>query len=55
MSQAEAASRVGCSRKRISEFELGLAEPSFVFVASYCAVLGAVLEFVPPEGDHMDF
>jgi transcriptional regulator with XRE-family HTH domain len=55
MSQAEVASILGCSRKRVSEFELGLVDASFEFVASYCALLGASVGFVPPVGDHTDY
>lgn len=55
MSQADAASLLGCSRKRVSEFELGLADTSFEFVASYCELLGASIEFIPPLGDHVDY
>jgi transcriptional regulator with XRE-family HTH domain len=55
MSQADVASLMGCSRKRVSEFELGLVDASFEFVASYCALFGASVGFVPPQGDHMDY
>lgn len=55
MSQADVASLLGCSRKRVSEFELGLVEASFEFVASYCALLGASIGFIPPLGDHVDY
>ena len=55
MSQAEVASLMGCSRKRISEFELGLASPSFVFVAGYARILDATVSFLPKEGDYSDF
>jgi Predicted transcriptional regulators len=55
MSQAEVASRIGCSRKRVSEFELTQVDPSFEFVAAYCSLLGASIEFRPPAGDHVDF
>jgi transcriptional regulator with XRE-family HTH domain len=55
MSQHEVAARLGCSRKRVSEFELGLADASFEFVASYCVLLGASIGFVPFQGDHVDY
>lgn len=55
MSQAEVASLMGCSRKRVSEFELGLASPSFDFVEGYVALLGAGLDYRVPDGDHLDF
>jgi transcriptional regulator with XRE-family HTH domain len=55
MSQADAASLLGCSRKRILEFELGLVSPSFAFVTGYARILGAGVSFVPGEGDHVDF
>lgn len=55
MSQADVASLMGCSRKRVSEFELGLVDASFEFVASYCALLGASVEFIAPMGDHVDY
>jgi transcriptional regulator with XRE-family HTH domain len=55
MSQEEVGSLLGCSRKRISEFELGIADVSFKFVESYCSILGAAIEFVPSGGDSVDF
>lgn len=55
MSQLEVASLMGCSRKRVSEFELGLVDASFDFVAGYCALLGASVEFIAPTGDHVDY
>lgn len=55
MSQEDAASLMGCSRKRVSEFELGLASPSFDFVMEYSELLGAGLVFKMAEGDHQDF
>lgn len=54
MSQSEVASLMDCSRKRVSEFELGLVDASFEFVVAYCALLGASVEFIAPTGDFVD-
>jgi len=55
MSQADVAALMGCSRKRVSEFELGLASPSFEFVEGYATLLGARLAYKAADGDHLDF
>lgn len=55
LSQTDVSSLLGCSRKRVSEFELGLASPSFDFVLEYSSLFGAGLVFTIPDGDHMDF
>lgn len=55
MSQADVAKRLGCSRKRVSEFELGLASPSFDFVLDYVNLVGGQFNYQEPDGDHLDF
>ena len=55
MTQAEAAARLGCSRKRICEFELGLTDPALSFVLSYAQVLGRDLNLGERPEPSTDF
>lgn len=50
MSQGKVARLLGCSRKRISEFELGQAEPGFAFVIAYAALMDIGFDVRCPDG-----
>lgn len=54
MSQSEVAVVLGCSRKRLSEFELGQTDPGFSFVFSYATLLGFNIRIDPPENDFVE-
>lgn len=48
-SQADVARSISCSRKRVSDFELGLCDPGLRFVDRLARELGVSLSFVPPD------